>query len=483
MIRMISRFAVGLLCLTVLGAATAGEAQQQNGWPQWRGPTRQGCSDEKGIPNSFPTGGLKLLWKSENFSSGENNDHVQNGSPLIFAGKVYCQAIAEGRKDERLLCFDLKDGKKLWEALLCKGTTAANGTPVIDPASKRIYVTPSYAVHGTAAAPFQVKCLDAESGKEIWFTDGAKVGLEKNLLACAAPLIHEDLLVIVGNEKVVGLNKLDGKVVWTWPEKLTEREKDKRPQRDGGPAGEEYYAKLDPKAICSMEPSSSPITIQTGGRTAFLVQVRRLADCCWGASTVALDPKTGRQLWMGGMLGSYCSPVFADDTLITFGLEMSQPCYHWLYLAAYKPQWTKDKDQKDQFTMTEIWRNTKPNECGTRYRESSPVAVNGRVYWIKPDASLNCVEIASGKRLWTHKCGDEGYHLTSPVWADGKIFWMDTMKGKLIVMHDKGNTAETILSQDVCGQLGATPAITEGRLVVRDRAWGLHCYEIKPASK
>ena len=33
-------------------------------WPQWRGPTRNGISTEKGVPNAFPKEGLKLLWKS-----------------------------------------------------------------------------------------------------------------------------------------------------------------------------------------------------------------------------------------------------------------------------------------------------------------------------------------------------------------------------------------------------------------------------------
>ena len=52
-------------------------------WPQWRGPARQGWSPAKGIPDSFPKEGLKLLWKSEKITRGDVTTHSQNGSPLV----------------------------------------------------------------------------------------------------------------------------------------------------------------------------------------------------------------------------------------------------------------------------------------------------------------------------------------------------------------------------------------------------------------
>ena len=38
-------------------------ASPEPGWPQWRGPRRDGISDEKGLLASWPEGGPKLLWK------------------------------------------------------------------------------------------------------------------------------------------------------------------------------------------------------------------------------------------------------------------------------------------------------------------------------------------------------------------------------------------------------------------------------------
>ena len=69
--------------------------------------------------------------------------------------------------------------------------------------------------------------------------------------------------------------------------------------------------------------------------------------------------------------------------------------------------------------------------------------------------------------------------MTSPVWADGKIFWMED-KGDLFIVQDAGSSAKLLLTQKICGITGSTPAIAEGRLVVRDYDWGLHCYELRP---
>lgn len=38
-------------------------ASPEPDWPQWRGPRRDGISDEKGLLSSWPDGGPELLWK------------------------------------------------------------------------------------------------------------------------------------------------------------------------------------------------------------------------------------------------------------------------------------------------------------------------------------------------------------------------------------------------------------------------------------
>src|SRR5262245_62058649 len=50
-------------------------------WPQWRGPDRDGVWHERGMMNSFPTGGLHFSWRAP----------VGRGysSPVVMQGRVY----------------------------------------------------------------------------------------------------------------------------------------------------------------------------------------------------------------------------------------------------------------------------------------------------------------------------------------------------------------------------------------------------------
>ena len=59
--------------ISLVGAATAADgliASPDPDWPQWRGPRRDGISDEKGLLPSWPEGGPKLLWKVDGLGRG-----------------------------------------------------------------------------------------------------------------------------------------------------------------------------------------------------------------------------------------------------------------------------------------------------------------------------------------------------------------------------------------------------------------------------
>ena len=72
--------------------------------------------------------------------------------------------------------------------------------------------------------------------------------------------------------------------------------------------------------------------------------------------------------------------------------------------------------------------------------------------------------------------------MSSPVWADGKVFVVGD-KGTLYVIRDEGDAGKIVLTQKVCARGGATPAIADGKLIVRDYEHGLYCYELKPSSE
>jgi len=98
------RLALVNVCVTVLLASVATAAD----WSNWRGPNRDGTSDETGLVSSWSVKGENLIWKAE---------LTVRATPIVFDGRV----CVSGRGGEDLLrhelvaCFDAGTGRKLWE--------------------------------------------------------------------------------------------------------------------------------------------------------------------------------------------------------------------------------------------------------------------------------------------------------------------------------------------------------------------------------
>ncbi len=56
------------LCCLLLFLAGGGLAAGD--WPEWRGPRRDGCSEETGFLRDWPKAGPPLAWKARNLGHG-----------------------------------------------------------------------------------------------------------------------------------------------------------------------------------------------------------------------------------------------------------------------------------------------------------------------------------------------------------------------------------------------------------------------------
>jgi outer membrane protein assembly factor BamB len=66
-----------LLCL--IGASIIATASD---WPQWRGPKRDGISQEKGLLKEWPKEGPKLLWQVKDIGDGY-------ATPAVVGSRIY----------------------------------------------------------------------------------------------------------------------------------------------------------------------------------------------------------------------------------------------------------------------------------------------------------------------------------------------------------------------------------------------------------
>lgn len=241
---------------------------KEPGWPQWRGPRRDGISDEKGLLQAWPPGGPNLLWKTDGLGKGWS-------SPIVTGGTI---TLTGDVGDElHLFAFDL-DGRPKWKAVNGRAWTGqypgARSSCVAD--DGRIYHLNS---HG------RVVCLDAAGGRELWTVDILQRFEGRNILWGLAECLLVDgprLIVTPGGRKaaMAALDKKTGGTVWS---------SEPIEKNDAG--------------------YGSPILFELGGRRQIVTYSSRHA--------FGVDADTGRILWKRPRPSEYIAlcftPVFCGD--------------------------------------------------------------------------------------------------------------------------------------------------------------------------
>jgi outer membrane protein assembly factor BamB len=200
---MSNRLAAALVVATSLLVGRP-SSQTSTDWPQWRGPNRDGISQETGLLQKWPAAGPPLAWKGTGAGIGFS-------SFAIAAGRLYTQG---GRgQSEYVLAYDAASGKRLWESPLGAFYSnyqgdGARGTPTVD--GSRLYAL---------GASGDLACIDAQDGRAVWKRSLTKEfgGRIPSWGYSESPLIvGERLLVSPGGREaaIVALNKKDGATLW-----------------------------------------------------------------------------------------------------------------------------------------------------------------------------------------------------------------------------------------------------------------------------
>src|SRR5215510_4115250 len=174
-------------------------------WPEFRGPTGQGLSDERGLPMVWSET-KNLRWKAAIPGRGW-------ASPAIQGDRIWLTTATDEGKSLRAISIDRKTGAILQnvEVFRLKSlgnlnskNSQASPTPVLE--GDRVYL--HFGANGTA-------CI-TQSGEIVWKTrleyDNGQHG------PGGSPVLYDDLLIVSCDGQdvqfVVALDKLTGKVRW-----------------------------------------------------------------------------------------------------------------------------------------------------------------------------------------------------------------------------------------------------------------------------
>ena len=322
-------------------------------WPQWMGPHRDDVWSETGIIDKFPEGGPKILWRKP--------IHGGFAGPAVAHGKVFDTDYAKSAGDdkpaptkrnnlkgkERVLCLDAKTGAELWKH-------EYDCTYEISyPAGPRCTPTVHHGKVYTLGAMGDLFCLEAVTGKVVWFKNlPTTYKAPLPLWGYAGhPLVYKNTLICTAGGKgcaVVALDKETGKEVW--------------------------------KSLDTPDIGYSPPTlIEAGGVPQLLI--------FHGKGIASLNPDTGRIYWSEPLATAFGMAIMAprkDGDFLFAGGHNNRSL--GLKLDASKP------------AVTKVWQGARDH--GLAPVSGTPFVENGIAYGIDCDGVFRAVRIATGERLW-----------------------------------------------------------------------------------
>lgn len=396
--RLASVFLLAVFAATVLA----------DGWPQWRGPDRDGQFRGSAWPSKLDSNHLSLSWRVELGPS--------YSGPIVSRDRVFTTETKD-RKIEVVTALERATGKLLWRSQWEGAVTVpffakANGdwiraTPALD--GDRLYV---------AGMRDMLVCLNANTGTQHWRLDFMKelATPEPDFGFVCSPLVDGDAVYVQAGASVAKVDKRSGKILWR-------SLKDK-----GGMWGSAF---------------SSPVIATLGSERQLIVQTRE--------KLAGLALSDGKVLWeqpveaFRGM--NILTPVVVGDGIFT---------------SAYggKTHFFNVTQQSGAWKVTESW-----NDKVQGYM-STPVVVEGHAYQHTKNQRMRCVDLKTGTEKWMTSQGFGKYW--SLVANGDRILGLD-QRGELFLLRASPESFEVLdqrkLSSD---ETWAHLAVAGGEVFIRE---------------
>jgi outer membrane protein assembly factor BamB len=408
-----------LLCTLACVVAVAVGPLPAADWPMLGGrPERSMVSPEKGLPVEWNAG---VKGPKKNLKWSAPLGRVTFGTPVISGGRVFIGTDHDKPDplEQRgvLKCFAEADGRLLWQVTHAKLPNAGE-----DDGSLGICSTPSVAGDRVyyVSNRGELVCRAVEDGREVWLLDlrGA-LGVLPNQASASSPLVAGDLVFIVtghGTDYKTGKNK--------------------NPSAPSFLAVNRHTGKV---AWQDNSPGNRILTGQWGSPGYGVVDGRPQVAFPGGDGWLySFEPTTGKLLWKFNAK-AHEKPSPSGEPETTYNL-VAAPVFAdgRVYIAIGEPEASAgpgalrclDARQSGDVTATaEIWRFG-----GEQFSDSISMAVvhEGLVYAVDTPGFLNCLDAASGQRIWAHDLKANVWG--SPLVADGKVY-VQTGEGDVYVFQ------------------------------------------------
>lgn len=408
-------FLLSVCCLLTAGAD----------WPQFRGPTGLGYTDDTGLPITW--GGTQqenVRWRSPLVGEG-------HASPIIWHDRVFVctarwpEAVVEREKvipEQHVLCYRLHDGQLLWDTLVPPGpwlrTDFRSGpgggyacpTPATD--GQRVYVAFGSSV--IAALAFD--------GRLVWRKEIQPPAFDVTL--GTSPILYGETVLLAcamadaAQSRIIAYDQRSGATGW----------EQKLPGTGFG--------------------HSTPVLIDVGARRQLLFCAGRMS--AGDQALQSFDPATGRRLWWCWGGGETASPAYGGG-LVYFDSGRGGPGV------------VVDPTGSGDVSASHVkWKVSQVSSA-----LSSPIIVEGRVYRLLGNGVLKCWTLATGDAVYAERLNGLSTTWASPV-ADprGVLFFANAGTSYVI---QAGPECKVLAVNELGDGNHCSPAVADGRLVLVGR--------------
>ncbi|HEV8377999.1 MAG TPA: PQQ-binding-like beta-propeller repeat protein [Tepidisphaeraceae bacterium] len=374
-------------------------------WPQFRGPSGQGLCNEKDLPRSWSIKtGQNILWKA--LLPKSDNPY---SSPIVCKGKVITTITINAGREHHVLCFDAVTGKPLWDTVVPPGPWVLSDlrggysapTPACD--GQRIF-----ALFGSCV----LAALDME-GQPLWRYEFKDTAFD--VAVGTSPILYKDLVIVYADQ-----NQKKSRIVAF--ERAT---------------GEVKYEVRRPNVAFA---HSTPVMAEVAGKPQLLVAASNALQ--------GVDLESGQIIWWCKADGDASSPVFKNNIAYVDSGRGSNGI-------------AVDITGMGDVSKTHLkWRTEKPIPESL----SSAVIWERYVYRVQTPGVLRCIDLNTGRDVYTQRLEGASAWSSPIVTADGLIYLASSRTTFVVKAAEK---FELIATNPLDDPNHASAAIADGRIYLK----------------
>ena len=483
---------VHLIFILMISCAMIQCSGKSETWPQFRGPDGSGVADKDARP-PVEFGDQNLEWGID----------IRPGvsSPVVWDNKMFITGYSEETKEIQVVCLNRKNGKVIWERSVKPDSiekyqqgvsSPAQSTPVTDGERVVLY-----------SGSCGLVCYDM-NGNLLW----------KHPMACnrgyygnaTSPVLSDNKVFLIDdirkNRGLFAFDKADGKLLWKTPFKPSNL------PNNGGDATPVIYQDLaivhrvGEIAAYSLSDGSPKWNYRTLTEAAStpIVADNKIITACWYNSSEEnqraklSDFKELIQKYDSNKNNRFGKDECPADMKLFYRPEIEDMAGSVNYLKDLFWAFDKNKDNEidekewidaQEFIRQEFYKESgliaidpdskgQVADTGILWQVAknapevpSPIYYQDRVYMIKDGGILTCTNPETGEVIYNVRIGNPGSYLSSPVAANGLLYFFG-YSGRLTIVK-AGDTFKAIGRYDFKDNIAATPAIIGKSIYIRTK--------------